>query len=61
MLIDRSSWPVAISIAETASLLGLGRTKIYELIRSGDLKTMKVGRRTLVSVASIQVFAEAVM
>ena len=61
MLIDRSSWPVAISIAQTALLLGLGRTKIYELIHCGDLKTMKVGRRTLVSVASIQLFAEDVM
>ena len=44
---------VAVSIEEAAEALSLGRTKIYELIRQGHLKTTKIGRRRLVLVSSI--------
>jgi excisionase family DNA binding protein len=40
--------PVLISIKETANALGLGRTKIYELINDGKLETVKWGSRRLV-------------
>ena len=45
--------PVAVSINDTVRLLSLGRTKVYDLINDGTLKTTKVGRRTLVTMASI--------
>ena len=45
---------VTVSVVDTAKLLGLSRSKIYELIHSGDLRIVKIGRRTLVSVASIR-------
>jgi excisionase family DNA binding protein len=44
----------AYSIAEICSLWGLGRTTVYEEIRSGRLSAMKVGRRRLVTEAAIQ-------
>ena len=50
--------PLALSINETAASLGLGRTKVYELINDGQLKTVKVGRRTLVVMASIAAIVE---
>ena len=46
--------PIAASINETAKALSLGRTSIYALIREGRLETVKLGRRTLVKVASIR-------
>ena len=46
--------PLAISINETAKVLGLGRTSIYVMIGDGRLETFKLGRRTLVKTASIR-------
>jgi excisionase family DNA binding protein len=46
--------PLLISIAEAAKALSLGRTSVYELIRTGELETRKMGRRRLVTVASIK-------
>ncbi len=46
--------PIATSINETAKALSLGRTSIYALIRDGRLETIKLGRRTLIKVASIR-------
>lgn len=45
---------IAASVNETARSLGLGRTKIYELINDGKLTTIKIGRRTLVKADSIR-------
>jgi excisionase family DNA binding protein len=45
-----------LSINDTAHALSLGRTKVYELIAAGRLETVKVGRRTLVPVASVLAF-----
>jgi excisionase family DNA binding protein len=38
----------AQSIEDFCSRYGIGRTTVYEEIRSGRLKAVKVGRRTLV-------------
>lgn len=41
-------------ITEAARTLGLGRTKIYELINDGSLSIIKIGRRTLIKTDSIR-------
>lgn len=46
--------PIFLSINDTAKALGLGRTSIYGLLRSGRLEAVKLGRRTLVKVESIR-------
>jgi len=46
--------PLTTSINDTAKALSLGRTSIYALIREGRLETVKLGRRTLVRIASIR-------
>ena len=49
---------LAISIAEAARRLGLGRTRVYELIGEGRLKIRKCGRRSLVAVADLERFVD---
>jgi excisionase family DNA binding protein len=41
------------SISETCGLLSLGRTKLYELIASGELPLRKVGKKSLVAAADL--------
>jgi excisionase family DNA binding protein len=41
------------TIAEACEATGVGRTKIYELIKDGRVETRKIGTRTLVLVPSL--------
>ncbi|HJP67017.1 MAG TPA: single-stranded DNA-binding protein [Actinomycetota bacterium] len=45
---------VTYTAEETAAVLGLSRTKVYECIRSGKLEAVPVGRKLLVPVAAIE-------
>lgn len=45
------------SIPDAAAALGLGRSKIYELIGEGRLETISIGRRRLVRVESVKSLA----
>ena len=36
-------------IPDAQAQLGIGRSTVYELIASGALQTVKIGRRTLIS------------
>lgn len=40
--------PMAYSINDAASAIGIGRTTLYSLIQTGRLPIVKVGKRTLV-------------
>lgn len=49
----------SMTIHRTCEYTGLGRTKIYELIRQGRLQKVKVDGRTLITVASADALIEA--
>lgn len=48
--------PIAFRPEEAAKMLGIGRTYVYELIRSGDLESVKIGRARLVPAAALDKF-----
>jgi excisionase family DNA binding protein len=37
------------SVPEFAATYGLGRSTVYRLLRSGDLKARKIGKRTVIT------------
>ena len=49
---------VSTSVKNAAALIGIGRTKVYDLINEGKLETINVGRRRLVKTASIQALVD---
>ena len=46
--------PLAIQIPEACKMLGCGRSKLYELIQQRELKIVKIGMRTTITVESIR-------
>ena len=44
---------LAYSINRSAKALGVGRSTIYKLIKTGQIDALKIGTRTLVTTASI--------
>lgn len=45
------------SIPDAAKALGVGRSKLYELIGEGRLETVTIGRRRLVRTDSVRALA----
>lgn len=43
---------------ETAELLGIGRNKIYELLRTDDFPVLKIGRLKKVPVAALSTWVQ---
>lgn len=39
---------ISFSVEEVTKMTGLGRTKIYEALQSGELKARKFGKRTII-------------
>lgn len=50
---DRRLAPLTIRVATAARISSLSRSRIYELIQSGDIETVKVGRAMLVKYRSL--------
>ena len=46
----------ALSIEETMAATGIGRTKLYELINSGQLIAKKIGKRTIILKSDLDAF-----
>lgn len=45
--------PICVRINDAAYMIGIGRTKLYELISTGELETVKIGKATRVTTTSI--------
>lgn len=47
---------ILLRVEEVAERMSLGRTKIFELIRRGDLPVIHEGRRTLIPARALEVW-----
>lgn len=50
--------PENLTIGEAVAHFGIGRTKLYALIHSGDIEAIKLGRRTLIRTDSARAFID---
>lgn len=50
--------PISVRIPEAVRITGLSRSRLYELMKSGDIEFIKVGSSTLILVASLRAFVE---
>lgn len=48
---------ILVSIPDAGRMLSVGRSTLYRLIADGKLETVKIGRRTLVRIASVRALA----
>lgn len=49
----------AYTVSEFLGAFGLGRTKFYELVNTGEIKTRKVGAKTLVLAVDAQAWLDS--
>ncbi|MCL3862957.1 helix-turn-helix domain-containing protein [Actinotalea sp. K2] len=47
------------SVVEAAAILGIGRSKLYEFISSGEIRSIRIGRLRKIPVAAIDEFLES--
>ncbi|QFT77426.1 helix-turn-helix domain-containing protein [Erythrobacter sp. THAF29] len=50
--------PICVRVNDAARMIGVGRTKLYELISSGELETVKIGKATRIMTASLHKLVE---
>ena len=48
--------PIAVPPKDAFAAIGVGVTKGYELINTGELEAFKIGRATRITTASIQAY-----
>ncbi|MET0240185.1 MAG: hypothetical protein ABW184_09845 [Sphingobium sp.] len=46
--------PICVSVKVACDMVSIGITRMYELIGSGEVTTIKIGRRRLVHVQSLR-------
>lgn len=55
---EHDSAPLARTIPDACKLLSLSRTTIYQLIADGQIRSFKVGSRTLIPDEDLRKFVE---
>lgn len=51
--------PLAVSPSDAAKIAGIGRTKLYDEIASSRIRSLKVGKRRLITVEAIKDWLQA--
>ena len=51
--------PEALSVDQACAVVGLGKTKFYEIVAAGTLKTRRLGRRRLILMTDLREFLHA--
>ena len=55
---ERVITPLAYSINDAATALGVGRTTVFRLIREQKLSVVRVGTRTLITATELAAFLD---
>ncbi|MFK3641732.1 MULTISPECIES: helix-turn-helix domain-containing protein [Pseudomonas] len=50
--------PLSVGVDESARLIGVARSMMYELLARGDLQSFKIGRRRLILVKDLEAFID---
>ena len=50
--------PILVSVQQAAALLGVATSTVNELTRSGELPAIRIGRRVLIRLESLHIFAK---
>lgn len=50
--------PLSVRVPTALKMVGLSRSKFYELVEDGEIEIVKVGRSTLVVVESLKSFVD---
>lgn len=45
--------PLTLTVEQTAKVLGIGRSTAYELVHTGDIPNLRLGRRIVVPVGKL--------
>ena len=51
---ERGLEPLTVRVSTAVKLTGISRSRIYELIQSGDLAVKKIGRSTLIPFSALK-------
>ncbi|HEV2640778.1 MAG TPA: helix-turn-helix domain-containing protein [Actinocrinis sp.] len=52
---------ILLTVEEAADTIGIGRTTTFALVKSGELKSVKVGRLRRVPLAEVNAYTEQLM
>jgi len=50
--------PIAVAIPNAAAMLGISRSKFYELLDTGEIEGIRIDRRNLIPVSTLREFVE---
>ncbi|WP_324827925.1 helix-turn-helix domain-containing protein [Qipengyuania zhejiangensis] len=50
--------PICVRVNDAARMIGVGRTKLYELIANGELEAVKIGKATRITTSSLHRLVE---
>ena len=52
--------PVLLTVEDAAQALALGRTKVYELVETGALRSVKIGRCRRIPAHALREFVDSI-
>lgn len=50
--------PLAITVKDAVVVTGLGKTTLFELLKSGEIEGVKIGNRRLITYSSLKALIE---
>ena len=52
--------PLALTVRDACCALSVGKTTLYELINTGRIRTLRIGRKRLIEAASLRALIDEV-